>query len=151
MRAKKSATGSVKLMCDSFSTFSRPIYFGSKCKPHGENLQLTFQLPGRLCHARYFALQCQTAEAQPAHAELAHVRARAPTQLATAFLPGGKLRFLSCLSESCFCGHSSFSIPQVYCARNGIPRCLSSVRASLSLPAVVTMVTFMPFNLSTLA
>ena len=36
-------------------------------------------------------------------------------------------------------------------SRNGIPRCLSSARAWLSSRAVVTMVTFMPLSLSTLA
>jgi hypothetical protein len=36
-------------------------------------------------------------------------------------------------------------------ARNGIPRCFSSVRAWSSEPAVVTMVTFIPFILSTFA
>ena len=35
--------------------------------------------------------------------------------------------------------------------RNGTPMCLSRERASLSLCAVVTMVMFMPFILSTLA
>jgi hypothetical protein len=36
-------------------------------------------------------------------------------------------------------------------ARNGIPRCFNKVRAWLSFAAVVTIVTFMPFSLSTLA
>ena len=35
--------------------------------------------------------------------------------------------------------------------RNGMPICLSSARAWLSSLAVVTMVTFMPLSLSTLA
>ena len=38
-----------------------------------------------------------------------------------------------------------------YCARKGMPKCFNSARASLSFLAVVTMVTFMPFILSTLA
>jgi hypothetical protein len=37
-----------------------------------------------------------------------------------------------------------------YCL-NGMPNCLSSARAWLSSRAVVTMVTFMPFSLSTFA
>jgi hypothetical protein len=36
-------------------------------------------------------------------------------------------------------------------ARKGIPRCFNNARAWSSFPAVVTIVTFMPFNLSTLA
>jgi hypothetical protein len=36
-------------------------------------------------------------------------------------------------------------------ARKGIPKCFSKARAWSSLPAVVTMVTFMPFSLSTFA
>src|SRR6266404_2114195 len=90
MRAKKSATGSVKLM------FELLLYFflaGSTLKSfHAGNLQSG--LPGRLGDARDLALQCQSAETQPAHAELPHECPRTSAQFAAALLPRGKLRLL---------------------------------------------------------
>jgi hypothetical protein len=56
------------------------------------------------------------------------------------------LGFLASLTRFAVVAISSFD----YCL-NGMPRCFSSERASLSLWAVVTMVTFMPFVLSTFA
>jgi hypothetical protein len=41
--------------------------------------------------------------------------------------------------------------PSFHYCLNGMPKCLSSARAWLSSRAVVTMVTFMPFSLSTFA
>src|SRR5438270_9528809 len=154
MRAKKSATGSVKLMFELLLySFSWRDQLSRASAPGTCNFvyHLRLALPGRLGDARDLALQCQSAETQPAHAELPHECPRTSAQFAAAFLPRGKLRFLCQLSESCFCSHRSFSLADFYCARNGMPKCFSSERAWLSLLAVVTMVTFMPFSLSTLA
>jgi len=59
--------------------------------------------------------------------------------------------FFAALANLAFVAISPFHLPIFYCARNGMPKCFSSERAWLSLLAVVTMVTFMPFNLSTFA
>ena len=45
----------------------------------------------------------------------------------------------------------SLAISSIRYGRNGMPMCRSSARAGLSLFAVVTTVTFIPFSLSTLA
>ena len=59
--------------------------------------------------------------------------------------------FLANLANLAFVAINPFHLLDFYCALNGMPKCFSSERAWLSLLAVVTMVTFMPFNLSTLA
>ena len=137
-------------------------------------LVLTEQLPGRLRNAWNLALQRQTAETQAAQTELAQIGARPPANLAAVVLARRKFRLLASLGLSAP-SYTSFRSVVVnltpFCcqlatfrllvnfqsqncnssphARNGMPRCFSNDRAWSSDRAVVTMVTFMPFNLST--
>src|SRR6202020_2095639 len=103
------------------------------------------------------------AEAGTADAELAEERARTTAELAAVVLAGLELRCL-CIFYA-FCGSCHVFTLYLYCklvrgrwaglrisdapTRKGIPKLFSRARASLSSFAVVTMVTFIPFSLST--
>src|SRR5690242_3434143 len=112
IRARKSATGSVKLMLSpSSSVRSGPEWSSPEnqrrwsslavlCTPKTFNVAVG-RLPGRLHNARNLAAQRETAETQTAHAEFAQEPARAAAQLAAVVLARGKLR-LSCVLDS-FC------------------------------------------------
>ena len=116
-------------------------------------------LPAGLHNTRNLTLEGERTEAETADAELAQESARATADLAAVVLAGLELRN-SCVFDALCCScHNSLSIlletcefrRTSYAVRNGIPKAFSSVRAPLSSLAVVTMVTFMPFNLSTFA
>ena len=62
-------------------------------------------LPGRLHDPRNLTAQCQSAEAQPAKAELAQVSARASAQLATIVLTRRELGLLVVLGDAGCSGH----------------------------------------------
>ena len=110
-------------------------------------------LPARLDDARNLSLECQLAEAQAADAELAQVAARPSAELAAVVLPARKLRLARVFNSFCSGCHIYCSVLLLaYAAwRNGMPNCRSSARAELSSLAVVTIVMFMPFSLSTFA
>src|SRR5438270_3891135 len=77
MRAKKSATGSVKLMFELLLySFSWRDQLSRASTPGSCFFVARISLPGRLGDAWDLALQCQSTETQPAHAELAHERPR---------------------------------------------------------------------------
>src|SRR5258708_40125043 len=122
-------------------------------------------LPAGFDDARNLALQSERTEAKTADAKLAQKSARTAAELAAVVLARLELRFL-CIFDA-FCGscHNLCSLSHTanlfeavgpgflsYApTRKGIPKPLSRARAALSSAAVVTIVTFMPLSLSTLA
>ena len=122
-------------------------------------------LPAGLHNTRNLAFERERTEAETADAKLAQEGARAATDLAAVVLAGLELRN-SCVFDALCCScHNSLSILRetcgfpndlvvlalAYAVRNGMPNAFSKLRAPLSSFAVVTMVTFMPFSLSTFA
>src|SRR5947207_13200465 len=63
-------------------------------------------LPGALGHTCDVAFQCQLAEAEAAHRELAHVGARTSAQPAAVTQANPVLRWLGFLGDLCSRGHS---------------------------------------------
>ena len=113
-------------------------------------------LPGRFRHAWDFPAQGQLPETKPANTELPQEPSRTPAELAAVMLARGKLGlpgFVLVQPDSVFhsfcCSCHSILFETLSYALKGMPMCRSNDRAWLSLAAVVTIVTFMPFNLST--
>ena len=114
------------------------------------------RLPAGLDDARDLALEREPAEAETADAELAQKRAGTAAELAAVVLAGLELRLLGVFDALCgvaiFRFLSGYKLGVAYAPwRNGMPKALSKARAPLSSAAVVTIVTFMPLVLSTLA
>src|SRR5260370_41535814 len=107
-------------------------------------------------------MESKTPEAEAAYAELPEEGAGTTAELAAVVLARLELRF-PCIFYA-FCGSCHVFTLYLWCVlqkdsvvflyaptRKGIPKPLSRARAPLSSFAVVTMVTFMPLSLSTLA
>src|SRR6185437_12752661 len=117
IRVNKSATGSVKLILISSSTFRvsppqaetssetvlhngfrlsalgvRPLNFVKGGWPNVKSRPPTALLPGRLCDTGNLPAQRQTAEAQAADSELAQICARTPAELAAVMPARRKFR-----------------------------------------------------------
>src|SRR4029079_6240468 len=102
-------------------------------------------LPARLGHARNDALMCELPQTDPAEAELAVDRARAPAAIAARVLPRLVLLRSRCLRDETFLRQlSSYAS-----ARNGRPSSRRSANASSSVSVDVVMVTSRPRTVST--
>src|SRR5688500_18678257 len=73
----------------------------------GSVISVFSRLPGALRHAGHVAFERQLSEAEAAHVELAHVRARPPAQLAPVAMPDLELQRLCFLRDLCSRCHAS--------------------------------------------
>src|SRR6266545_519155 len=134
----------------------------------GSVIDILRLLPTGLCHAGDVSAERELPETNPAEFEFAQEAARTPANLAAILRAGHELRLPLRLDDHCRSCHrfvlrSPFAVGrparligerpsangQPHRAPKGIPSSLSKNRACSSFFAVVTMVMFMPFDLST--
>src|SRR2546423_11531599 len=99
--ARKSATGSVKLIASPYAARSLRL--------SGEPATTIACLPGRLRDAGDLSLERQPAKAQAADAELAQISARTPAD-AAAVVPTGRELGLACVFYSFCCGRHELTV-----------------------------------------
>src|SRR5438034_4665330 len=112
----------------------------------GSVIDIRELLPACLCNSGDVAPEGESPETDPAELKLAQIAPGTAAHLATVFLSRHELRGTRGLDDHC-CSCHVF----LYRCPNGIPSSRRRKRACSSFFAVVTMVMFMPFDLSTLA
>src|ERR1700730_15220268 len=110
----------------------------------GSVIDIVGPLPARFRHARDVTAKGKLTEADPAELKLPQIAARSTAPFAAVLLARRKLRLPIGLDDHCGSCHVCPYFP------NGIPSSRKRTRACSSFFADVTMVMFIPFDLSAL-
>src|SRR5690348_9488198 len=117
-----------------------PLRIRARKSAMGSVIDIGSPSPARLDDTRDIAAQGEVPETEPAHLELAQVRARPAAALAAVVLADLELVLLRKLVDQLAHAEAPVAVPVAATAwRNGMPRCARSARPSASVSAVVTI------------